>query len=121
MDRKLKTLLEEVIETHEKYKKSYFWSSGQNAGQRRRNEERFPSSNIVINLVNGDEIEIYQSYSESCNHCYYKGKIHLNGCKKDIRLVKKLLKDLSVITEVYSFGERVYNGRQAKIKSALAA
>lgn len=108
-------LLNEVLSTHEKYKKSYFWDSGRNAAVRKKREAYFPAQEIVIKLTNGDKVTISQSYSESARNCYYSCSICLNGYKKDIRLIKKLKSQIKDIFQIRNFGEDVYKSYKAKL------
>jgi hypothetical protein len=81
-----------TIELHDKYKKSYFWSPSGNAGGRRSSESRFAANNPSYQIQKGtDIIEIAPSYSESCNNCYYSLEIWVNGAKKNIRTLKKII------------------------------
>lgn len=87
----LKQRIQEVLDTHGKYKNSYFWSSAGNASQRRRNEERFADNNPDFNIETKDGlVEVVFDYSESCKNIYYSLDIRLDGEKKDIRLLKKI-------------------------------
>lgn len=94
----LREALQNTIEQHEKYSKSYFWSSGSNAHNRRSNESRFVQNHPAYSVqTKKGLLTIEPSYSESCNHCYYSLYITLTdekgNCKsKDIRAVKALLK-----------------------------
>ena len=83
-------LLEKTAITHEKYKNAYFWNPSNYSDERRRNEKRFPGESYTIETELG-ELEVEQTYRESCRNCYYKFSVHLNGEKKDIRIIKKLL------------------------------
>ena len=81
-----------IINTHEKYTKAYFWKPNQSADSRRRAERLFEKSNPDVAFINGDnKIEVYMTYEESCKNCYYNCSIYLNGSKKSISLIKKLL------------------------------
>lgn len=90
---KAKATIQNAIEQHDKYKKSYFWTPGGSASQRRNNEKRFltihPSFIIETKL---GTIEVSTTYSESCKNCYYGMCVTLDDVSKDVRLLKKLLK-----------------------------
>lgn len=85
--------LERIIDTNEKYAKAYFWKPNPSADSRRRAERLFEKSNPDVVFVKCDKrIEVSMSYNESCKNCYYSCGIYLNGEKKNISLIKKILK-----------------------------
>lgn len=87
-----KAELNRIIETHDKYKNSYFFSPDCSADGRRRNEKRFAENNPDVAFVKGeDKIEIKMYYSESCHNVYYSLDVLVNGTKKNIAYIKKLL------------------------------
>ena len=94
-------VLNGIIKTHDKYKGAYFWRPPVRAKDRRKNEERFPSTKLLITLDNGDVISVKQEYHESCKNCYYTAKYYLNTQHKDIRLIKKTLKNYTEISTIY--------------------
>jgi len=81
-----------AIETHEKYKNSYFWSSNGNASSRRREENRFADNNPKFEIeTKRGIISVEQDLSISCKNVYYSSYIFCDGEKKDIRILKKLI------------------------------
>lgn len=85
--------LERIIATSEKYAKAYFWQPSQSADGRRRAERLFAKANPDVTFIKGDcKIEVSMAYEESCKNCYYSCGIYMNGEKKNISLIKKLLK-----------------------------
>lgn len=85
--------LTRIIDTHEKYAKSYFWHPTCSADGRRRTERQFAESNPDVAFIKGDDrIEVSMTYSESCKNCYYDCGVFVNGIKKNITVIKKLLK-----------------------------
>lgn len=88
-----KRAIQNAIEQHDNYKRSYFWSPGGNASTRRRNEDRFTSNHPAFQIQDGENIiTVKPSYSESCKNCYYSMSIDINGSTKDVRALKKYLK-----------------------------
>jgi len=85
--------IQRVIETHEKFRRSYFWSPGGSAHNRRDNERRFERNNppVAFQTMQG-LLTVELSYDESCKHCYYSASIELDGRTKNISVVKKLLR-----------------------------
>lgn len=81
------TTLKDIIATHEKYRKSYFWSSPQNASGRRYME--------FDNEYNIDGYTIQQKLTCSCRNIYFHTHVYKDGTKKDIRSLKKLLAKIS--------------------------
>lgn len=82
-----KTELENIVATHEKYNKSYFWTPRSNAAGRRAAE----FDDEYEFETNGKKYEVRQRYEESCKHCYYSLTVYVDGSKKDIRAIKKLI------------------------------
>jgi hypothetical protein len=81
-----------TIQLHDKYKKSYFWSPSGNANGRRNSESRFEKNNPSYQIQKGEDVvEVSASYSESCKNCYYSLNIYVNGVKKNIRTLKKII------------------------------
>lgn len=84
--------IENVIATNEKYSNSHFFKPGCTSGTRRGNEERFRKENSSFLLKNSfHDIKVIPYYSETCNKVYYSLCVTVNGEKKDIRVLKKLL------------------------------
>lgn len=86
-----------IIETHDKYKNSYFFHSASTAYCRRKNEERFANENPDVLLIRGDEkIHISMEYSETCKNVYYKLSVIASkngkGEVKNIRYIKDIIK-----------------------------
>ena len=92
----LRNQILETIETHDKYRNSFFWTPARTAGNRRQNEKRFPLKNYKI-LTKDGVLEVQMSYKESCNHIYYGLNVSLDGFKVTIRNLKNFLK--KVITQ----------------------
>lgn len=86
----LRADIENTLKTHERYKKSYFFRPGSGAAQRRANEARFPGRDYSIKTPQG-VIDVSMSYEETCKNVYYSLSVTLDGVKKDIRTLKKLL------------------------------
>ena len=89
---KLRKLILKTLETHEKYKSSYFWNPATNASSRRQNEKNFPINEYAIETKDGI-LKVRPHYKESCNHVYYQLSIQLGDKKKSIRSLKQLIKE----------------------------
>lgn len=87
--------LQAIIDLHEKMSKSYFFSPPSVAAKRRKYEE-YNSLDTTFSY-NGDTIQVEQTTSCSCRHVYYSVKYYINGIcvKKDIRFIKKILKEVT--------------------------
>lgn len=93
VSRKLKHRILETLILHEKYKKSYFWNPARTARNRRLNELRFSGTHTGFTIqTERGELKIDPTYSESCNHVYYKLNIFLNNKKKTISELRKIIK-----------------------------
>ena len=82
-----------IINWHDKYKGTYFWTPAFNANGRRANETRFENNKPeAIFHTSFGVVEAIFEYSESCRNVYYSACFSLDGIKKDIRIIKKILK-----------------------------
>ena len=84
---KIKAKLSDVLATHEKYKKCYFWKPNTHAAGRRQQEFDENFSFMVANKL----YEINQSLDISCKNFYYRLDIRIDGNKKNVTCIKKLL------------------------------
>ena len=85
---KIKSRLSNILATHEKYKKCYFWTPNTHAAGRRSQE--FDNS---FSFMIADKLyEINQSLNISCKNFYYRLDIRLDGTKKNITCIKTLIK-----------------------------
>ena len=85
---KIKSKLSDILATHEKYKKCYFWTVNNNAAGRRQQE-----FNNSFSFMIADELyEIKQSLDISCKNFYYRLDIRIDGNKKNVTCIKKLVK-----------------------------
>jgi len=91
---KLKT----IIALHEKMSKSYFFAPPRLAAGRRSYEE-YNSLETVFEYK-GDTIRVSQETKCSCHHVYYSVKYYINDEqeKKDIRFIKKIIKEVQEVT-----------------------
>ena len=85
---KIKAKLSDILATHEKYKKCYFWAPNTNAAGRRQQEFDENFSFMVANKL----YEINQSLDISCKNFYYRLDIRIDGNKKNVTCIKKLVK-----------------------------
>ena len=84
---KIKKILNNMLNTHEIYKNSYFWNPPGNAAGRRNKE----FTDYVSFIFNNKQYEWEQELSCSCKNVYWTNYISVDGKKKDIRTIKKLL------------------------------
>ena len=84
---KIKSRLSNILATHEKYKKCYFWTVNNNAAGRRQQEFDENFSFMVADKL----YEINQSLGISCKNFYYRLDIRIDGNKKNVTCIKKLL------------------------------
>ena len=92
----MSTLLKETIlnclELHERYKGCYFWTQTDSARGRRDKESMFLEDNPEFSVDwKGSHVEVKPSLSISCKNFYYSLEITLDGERKDIRLLKKII------------------------------
>lgn len=88
-----KSALERIISTHDKYRNSYFFTPDGTASGRRNNERRFAENNPDVTFIQGDKkIEVSMRYEESCRNVYYTLYVMVDGEKKNISVIKNILK-----------------------------
>ena len=85
---KLTKELNSFLLRHEKWKHSYTWSPRGNASQRRNNEFYYEYEF----KLKDDVYKFSQDLEISSKRFYYTSSIYVNDEKKDIRIVKNLLK-----------------------------
>jgi hypothetical protein len=77
-----------VIDHHEKWSKSYFWTPPGSASGRRSDEKK---NTFEVNIHFDKVLYSYSSdVDHSCKNVYYTGTFELNDEKKNVRLFKKL-------------------------------
>lgn len=84
----VREFLDLFLSNHDKYKGSYFWRPPSTASQRRSQE----FDHCIIFEFDGDVYELDQSLEFTCKNVYWTSSVLVNGKKKDIRIVKNLLK-----------------------------
>jgi len=91
----MQTAITYDIKHHEKQSGAYFWRPPSTAAARRKLEaDRTYARTLTI----GGNVYRYEStVTCSCKNYYYRGEFTINGEKRDVRLWKKLLHDLSQI------------------------
>jgi hypothetical protein len=89
--KKILARIQDIIDTNERYKNCYFWTSNKNASGRRAEEfERY-----LKFFTKDDEYTIHQSLDISCRNYYYRLSIMKNGRKSNITILKNILKKYS--------------------------
>ena len=87
--------LKEFININIKYKNSFFWTPHLNAFARHASE-----FNNNFSFIFNDDIYILNFKLDiSCNNYYFSKKISVNSEKKDIRAIKKVLKNIQIILD----------------------
>ena len=89
--KKVRELIESAISVHDKYKKCYFWSAPSNSYGRRAMVDRFEGKDFNVFTKYG-LVEVVFDFSVSCKNVYYAMAVYLDGEKKSVALLKKLLK-----------------------------
>lgn len=93
LSHRARAAIENAIKRHDEYKSAYFWTPGANAGARRNNEIRAEVRHPEFAIVTANSIiKVRPSYQESAKHCYYDMGVYVDGERKDIRALKRLLK-----------------------------
>ena len=75
------------LNNHQQYHNTYFWNPPGHASARRKMD--FDTEFVFI--YHGVKYELRQSLSCSCKNVYFSSKVYVDGIKKNIRTVKKLI------------------------------
>ena len=86
---KTQKVLEAIVDLHDEMRNCYFWNPPTRASDRRSYEER--RSNFLEFSINSTEYEVSQKTSCSCKNIYYTLIVMVNGEKKDVRAIRKLV------------------------------
>ena len=78
-----------VLDRHERFSGSYFWTPPANASGRRRME--LDNSETLRFRFGGEEYSVEQSVDCSCKNIYYRLLVTVDGKKKDVRAIRKLV------------------------------
>ena len=82
--------IERCIELHMKMKHAWFWNPPANAAERRSFERMrcdfFTFKNAGVKYI------VDQTTKCTCQHVYYKLHVTADGKKKDVRILKKLIR-----------------------------
>jgi len=81
-----------VVDWRERTKNSYFWTPDSSASLR-RNFERNNNKSFSFDYK-GDHYYVRQHASMSCKHVYTSLTVKKNGEIKDVRALKKIIKDI---------------------------
>ena len=90
----IKTQLENLFATAEKFKNSYFWSSPGSAGGRRSYEEYYTIPEFSFDY-DGHHYTAEFNVTCSCRNIYAKGYYTKDGNKTTITTLKNVYKKLS--------------------------
>ena len=77
----------DTINTHEKYRNCFFWRVPASSSQRRKEEFHDAYQFRLAGIV----YDVQQALELSSRNYYYSLSIHVDGKKKDIRALKKLI------------------------------
>ena len=93
VSKKCREAIENCLSWHEKYKSSYFWTQSNSSASRQGQERKFGRENPEFTIISKlGLIEVKPELSISCQNFYYSLTITLAGVKKDVRILKKILK-----------------------------
>lgn len=96
VSKQARQMCEQIIETHNKYSRSYFWHPSATASGRRYAERKFKAENPDVSFVKyGDEIRVSFEYNETCQNVYYRlyvsifknGELIKYGNIKDVKKI----------------------------------
>ena len=81
--------LKDMESLHEKMKGCYFWDPPSSAPQRRKMEEE--RSKLLEFVFEGKHYLLDQETICSCKNVYYSLAVYVDGRKKDVRTLRKLI------------------------------
>ena len=87
---KIEQSLKEILAVHDKFKNVYYWHPAGSASQRRALEKRYDMT-FSFRYKDSD-YSIERNIYCSCSHTKYRLEISIDGEKKNITAIKKLLK-----------------------------
>lgn len=87
-------IIQEAVNMVAQMSNSYFWVPPTLAADRRAMEKKY--SLFYIGEYQGQELKIDFSTNVSCHNIYFYKNIYLDGVRKDVRLLKKILKEADV-------------------------
>jgi len=87
--KKLKAQLQKILKIHKDMRYCYFWTSPRSSERACYDKAR---SNELQFIVNGDKYEIDQWTSSRSKYIKYRLEVYVNGDKKNVSAIKKLLK-----------------------------
>lgn len=90
----IKLFCNNAIALNERMKGSYFWSSPRDAASRRRYEEQHSLEGEFE--YKGHTYYVSLTTSCSCRNIYFRQFIEIDGESKDIRLLRKVLKEIKL-------------------------
>jgi len=91
MNDELKSTLAEIIDQHERFKNSYFWRPPSSAAARLAYEKKHTRDDVMFEH-NGKQHLVTQTVDCSCKNVYYRFAVFVDGIKRDIRALKRLVK-----------------------------
>ena len=86
----IKRAINDFLEDHKKFRNSYFWVSLAYRNQR----ENMEFDRLFTFVFREKQYEVRQSVTVSRANVYYSSGIRVDGAKKDVRVLKKVLKEL---------------------------
>jgi hypothetical protein len=105
MTDKDKAQVQKALDNHDRLQNAYFWTPAGNASSRRYDEKRYSFSVQVEH--EGHDYEYDSQVQCSVKNFYYRGAFYKNGKLGDVRIFKKLIKQLEEgQNEVVNFEDR---------------
>ena len=97
--KELLSIIEDAINFHERFRNAYFFTPP-NRANFRRSYERYHQRDISFKY--GSDTYKYIGNTEcSCKNVYYYGRFYINEKRKDVRIFKKVQKELIEAIEKY--------------------
>ncbi len=78
-----------ILETHEKMKGCYFWTSPKSATSRRRMEDEH--THELEFAYEGKAYQVASTTTCSCKNIFYSLSVRVDGKKKDVRTLRRLI------------------------------
>lgn len=90
MNAELLTKLKKLIDIHDRYQHSFYYSPAPSAASRRFNEAKnsVPTFSFTFG---GDLYSLAYEYRETCKNIYAKGQYYRNGIRITVREIRKLV------------------------------
>ena len=93
ISKKVRDIIENLVEYNDKYHGCYFWNKTGCASNRRSQEKQFAANNPAFSIISKKGLIKVEPYlSISCKNFYYSLSVEVNGKKSNISILKNMVR-----------------------------